>query len=207
MTTQTATPTPTNGAHPKVSNVKASFMATLAPSSKAVSRKAWGIDVSTVWLGYFTAAKVEGVIDDNDLPDEELGAPFRLRRDKDTNEVRFSSSGRPMFFVAPHLNDLVNRARDNYVASLLEKTAIVRNERPEAYAKQVDRQHKAGAPIVVKEQTDLDMATMAQHEAALAALAIEAAKTPTPAKRTRKASAASTETPAPTPVEPMPLAA
>ena len=72
MTTMTATPT--NGAAPKVSTVKANFMATLAPSSKSVSRKAWGIDVSTVWVPYFTAAKTIGALDDTDLPDAELGA-------------------------------------------------------------------------------------------------------------------------------------
>ncbi len=43
MTTETQTPT--NGVTPKVYEVKAQFQAMLAPSSKAVSRKAWGIDV------------------------------------------------------------------------------------------------------------------------------------------------------------------
>ena len=106
-----------NGASPAI---KAQFQAMLAPSSKAVSRKGWGIDYSTVWIPYFTAAKTVGAVDDVDLPDDALGAPFRLRRDKDTNDPRFSSSGRPMFFVAPELNALVNRARGNYVSGLLQ---------------------------------------------------------------------------------------
>ena len=182
MTTQTETPT--NGATPKVSTVKASFMATLAPSSKPVSRKAWGIDVATIWQPYFTAAKVAGAIDDTDLPDDELGAPFRLRRDRDTNEVRFSSSGRPMFFVAPHLNDLVNRARDNYVAGLMAQTAAVMDERPEDYRNQVERQHHAGDPILVNEQSDLELAMLAALEAAQAAA--QAAETPTATRRGRR---------------------
>ena len=189
MTTLKAPETPTNGATPKVSTVKASFMATLAPSSKAVSRKAWGIDVATIWTPYFTAAKTIGAVDDTDLPDAELGAPFRLRRDKDTNEVKFSNTGRPMFTVAPHLNDLVNRARDNYVAGLMSQTAAVMDERPEAYHAQVERQHNAGAPIMVKEQDDLDMATLAAQEAALAAAQaiLKAAETPTTTRRAKKA--------------------
>ena len=188
MTTMTETK-PTNGAIPTVSTVKASFMATLAPSSKAVSRKAWGIDVATIWTPYFTAAKTIGAVDDTDLPDAELGAPFRLRRDKDTNEVKFSNTGRPMFTVAPHLNDMVNRARDNYVAGLLAQTRAVMDERPDAYRDQVERQHKAGAPIVVKEQGDLELAELALHEAALAAAqaAAQPEETHIAAKRSRKA--------------------
>ena len=73
--------TTNNGATPHVSNVKATFQAMLAPTSKPVSRKAWGIDVSTVWLLYFTAARVNGAINEMDLSDADLGAPFRLRRD------------------------------------------------------------------------------------------------------------------------------
>ncbi len=180
---------PTNGATPTVSNVKASFMAMLAPSSKAISRKAWGIDVATIWTPYFTAAKTIGAVDDTDLPDAELGAPFRLRRDKDTNEVKFSNTGRPMFTVAPHLNDLVNRARDNYVAGLMAQTAAVMDERPDAYRDQVERQQKAGAPIAVKEQDDLELAELALHEAALAAAQaiVQAEETPIATKRARKA--------------------
>ena len=42
-----------------------------------------------------------------------------------TNEVRFSQSGRPMFYVTPELNAMVNRARDNYIAGLMQQTAAV----------------------------------------------------------------------------------
>jgi hypothetical protein len=189
----TTTETPTNGATPILSNVKASFQAMLAPSSKPISRKAWGIDVATLWVPYFTAARAIGALDDVELPDDALGAPFRLRRDPDTNEVKFSRSGRPLFTVAPHLNDMVNRARDNYVAGLMEHTRMVMDERPEAYRDQVERQHKAGTPINAKEQDDLDLATLALQEAAqAAALAtaladVQAEETPMPTRRSKKA--------------------
>ena len=193
-----------NGSTPKVSAVKAQFQAMLAPSSKVVSRKAWGIDVSTVWLPYFTAAKTVGAVDDVDLPDDALGAPLRLRRNKDTNDVRFSASGRPMFYVAPELNTLVNRARDNYVAGLLQSAGVVQEESPELFAAQCDRQYRAAAPILAVDEVDLAAATVKQQEMALAAAlaaqdatfeaAPEAAPTPEeepapePARAGRKAS-------------------
>ena len=165
MTTETQTPT--NGAMPQVSHVKAQFQAMLALTSKPVSRKAWGIDVSTIWLPYFTAAKTIGAVDDVDLPDEALGAPFRLRRDRKTNEVKFSESGRPMFTIATGLNDMVNRARDNYVAGLMMQTRAVMDEAPDAYKTQVERQYKAGTSVIAKEDSDLAEAT----EALLASIA------------------------------------
>ena len=170
------TQTLTNGSSPQVTAVKAQFQAMLAPSSRAVSRKGWGIDYSTVWIPYFTAAKTVGAVDDVDLPDDALGAPFRLRRDKDTNDVRFSASGRPMFYVAPELNLLVNRARDNYVAGLLQSASVVQEEAPELFAAQCDRQARAAAPILAVEETDLASATAKQQEMALeAAIAAEEA--------------------------------
>lgn len=151
----------TNGAKPTVSTIKAQFQAMLSPTSKSVSRKAWGIDVSTIWIPYFTAAKAIGAVDEDDLPNSDLGAPFRLRRDKNTNEVKFSQTGRPLFSVAPKLNDMVNRARDNYIASLLMQTRAVMDENPDGYRDQVERQYKAGAPIVQKDQAALDDAQLA----------------------------------------------
>ena len=180
-----------NGASPAI---KAQFQAMLAPSSKAVSRKGWGIDYSTVWIPYFTAAKTVGAVDDVDLPDDALGAPFRLRRDKDTNDVRFSASGRPMFFVAPELNALVNRARDNYISGLLQSAAVVQDESPEQFAAQVDRQFRAAAPILSVEETDLAAAIVVQQQEmalagvnAAAEVAPEVAaseEAPTPAEKT-----------------------
>ena len=185
MTTETQTQ-PTNGAMPQVSHVKAQFQAMLAPTSKPVSRKAWGIDVSTIWLPYFTAAKTIGAVDDVDLPDEDLGAPFRLRRDRKTNEVRFSDTGRPMFTMATGLNDMVNRARDNYVAGLMMQTRAVMDEVPDAYKAQVERQYKAGTPVIAKEDSDLAEAT----EALLASIASVADPEPAAAlpKKAKKTS-------------------
>ena len=185
MTTP-GTDTSTNGANPQATETKAHFQAMLAPSSKAVSRKAWGIDVSTVWLPYFTAAKTVGAVDDVDLPDASLGAPFRIRRDKDTNEVRFSQSGRPMFYVAPELNAMVNRARDNYIAGLIQQTAAVSGESPELYEAQVARQQQVGNPIQDSETADLALAVVAHAETEAAAL-VEA-EAPKRASRSRKTS-------------------
>jgi len=197
MQTQTAN---TNGNGP--SGIKAQFQAMLAPSSKAVSRKGWGIDYSTVWIPYFTAAKTVGAVDDVDLPDDALGAPFRLRRDKDTNDVRFSASGRPMFFVAPELNDLVNRARDNYISGLLQSAAVVQDESPEQFAAQVDRQFRAAAPILSVEETDLSAAIVVQQQE-MALAAANAAATVTPDGTPEVAPEAASEE-APTPAEETP---
>ena len=186
-----------NGASPAI---KAQFQAMLAPSSKAVSRKGWGIDYSTVWIPYFTAAKTVGAVDDVDLPDDALGAPFRLRRDKDTNDVRFSASGRPMFFVAPELNDLVNRARDNYISGLLQSAAVVQDESPEQFAAQVDRQFRAAAPILSVEETDLAAAIVVQQqEMALAGVnaAAEVAPEVAPEAASEEAPTPAEETPEP----------
>ena len=188
-----------NGASPAI---KAQFQAMLAPSSKAVSRKGWGIDYSTVWIPYFTAAKTVGAVDDVDLPDDALGAPFRLRRDKDTNDVRFSASGRPMFFVAPELNDLVNRARDNYISGLLQSAAVVQDESPEQFAAQVDRQFRVAAPILSVEETDLSAAIVVQQQE-MALAAANAAATVTPDGTPEVAPEAASEE-APTPAEETP---
>ena len=193
-----------NGASPAI---KAQFQAMLAPSSKAVSRKGWGIDYSTVWIPYFTAAKTVGAVDDVDLPDDALGAPFRLRRDKDTNDVRFSASGRPMFFVAPELNDLVNRARDNYISGLLQSAAVVQDESPEQFAAQVDRQFRAAAPILSVEETDLSAAIVVQQqEMALAAANAVAAVAPEGTPEVAP-EAASEEAPTPAEETPEPVKA
>jgi hypothetical protein len=183
MTTQT------NGAKPTVSHVKATFQSMLAPTSKPVSRKAWGIDVSTIWLPYFTAARVTGAVHELELSDADLGAPFRLRRDKDTGEVKFSQSGRPMFTVTPNLNDMVNRARENYIARLLTETRAVMDEMPDGYKAQVERQQRAGDPIIASQNSDLELAATALLEAALTAASepVAASNTPEPVKAGKRA--------------------
>ncbi len=192
-----------NGASPAI---KAQFQAMLAPSSKAVSRKGWGIDYSTVWIPYFTAAKTVGAVDDVDLPDDALGAPFRLRRDKDTNDVKFSASGRPMFFVAPELNALVNRARDNYISGLMQSAAVVQDESPELFSAQVERQQRAAAPILAVDEVDLAAAIVVQQDE-MASAAANAAAEVTSEATTEVAPEASSEAAseeAPTPVEETP---
>jgi hypothetical protein len=125
--------------------LSAHFGTMLAPSTKAISRRAWGIDVETFWVPVFTAAKVMGHA--QDLPDESLGAPIRLAYRKD-GSVKFSeTSGKPIFKVDGKLNDMVNRARENYIAVNLSYVGAVADERKSAYKSQVERQQTAGRPF------------------------------------------------------------
>jgi hypothetical protein len=140
----------------------------LAPSTKAISRRAWGIDVETFWVPVFTAAKVMGQA--LDLPDESLGAPIRLAHDKD-GAVKFSQSGKPTFRVDSRLNEYVNRARENYIAVNLAYVGEVAQERSKTYKAQVERQQLAGQPLIDADDAALDEAVQLMHEAAEAALA------------------------------------
>jgi hypothetical protein len=77
--------------------------ALLAPTgSSRTLRRAWSIDVESVWVPFFTATNVMG---ETDLADDVLGAPIRLAKDKD-GEVRFTQSGRPVMRVHKDLSDL-----------------------------------------------------------------------------------------------------
>lgn len=135
--------------------------ALLAPNTKSGgSRRAWGIDVETVWKPFFTATNVEGK---TDLPDDVLGAPIRLATTKD-GDVKFNQSGRPVTRVHPKLNEQINQARQNFVAGLQDYTGSVQAERPEAYATHVARQQAAAAPIEEQEQQMVADAIQAQAE-------------------------------------------
>lgn len=137
---------------PTIKQTETHFSTMLAPSSKAISRRAWGIDVETFWVPVFTAAKAMGQA--LDLPDEALGAPLRLAKSKD-GSVRFGTNGRPVFRLAGDLNAYVTRARENYVAANLEYVGIVQTERPDAYKEQVERQHRLGEPLRQSDLNDL----------------------------------------------------
>ena len=56
-----------------------------------------------------------------------------------------------MFSIPTNLNDMVNRARENYMAGLMMATRAVVDESPDAYKAQVERQQKAGEPIINSE--------------------------------------------------------
>ncbi|MFQ6027698.1 MAG: hypothetical protein ACE5Q6_09420 [Dehalococcoidia bacterium] len=126
--------------------------ALLAPTKNSRgSRRAWSIDVESVWVPFFTATNVMG---ETNLPDDVLGAPIRLAKSPD-GDVRFTQSGRPVMRVHPELNAQIGIVRENFVAGLQAYTGAVQNERPDAYGVQVANQQAAGMPILEQDQTDI----------------------------------------------------
>jgi len=180
--------------------------ALLAPSKGSRgSRRAWGIDVETVWVPFFTATNVEGT---TTLPDDVLGAPIRLAKTKD-GEVRFDNNGRPRTRVAPELNAQVTLVKENLVSAMMARVGLVMEELPDAYRKQVAAAQEAGQ-VVIDQQTHevADAAEMLrlQQEADAKAEAAEGEHAPepetpesTPAQnrnRNRKSEPEPVETPA-----------
>jgi len=138
------------------------FRSLLTPTGRGpAGKRAWGVDVLTDWVPFFTAAKVRG---ECDLQDDVLGAPIRLVKTPD-GEVRFSKSGRPVTRVHKDLNALVTTARENFVASMRAHTAITREEMPEQYNAQVLANFMAGTPILEQDEADLAKAVEALHHA------------------------------------------
>jgi hypothetical protein len=130
--------------------------ALLAPTkSSRGSRRAWSIDVESVWVPFFTATNVMG---ETNLADDVLGAPIRLAKTPD-GEVRFTASGRPVMRVHPELNSQIGIVRENFVAGLQAYTGSVMEERPDAYGDQVSRAQAAGQPIMEQDQADIQDAT------------------------------------------------
>jgi len=130
--------------------------ALLAPTKNSRgSRRAWSIDVESVWAPFFTATNVMG---ETTLPDDVLGAPIRLAKSPD-GEVRFSQSGRPVMRVHPELNSQIGIVRENFVAGLQAYTGSVLEERPDAYGEQVTKAQAAGQPIMEADQKDILSAT------------------------------------------------
>ena len=130
--------------------------ALLAPTKNSRgSRRAWSIDVESVWVPFFTATNVMG---ETSLPDDVLGAPIRLAKSPD-GEVRFTSSGRPVMRVHPELNSQIGIVRENFVAGLQAYTGSVLEERPDAYGEQVTKAQAAGQPIMDADQLDILAAT------------------------------------------------
>jgi hypothetical protein len=144
--------------------------ALLAPTGNSRnSRRAWSIDVESVWVPFFTATNVMG---ETNLPDDVLGAPIRLAKSPD-GEVRFTQSGRPVMRVHPELNSQIGIVRENFVAGLQSYTGSVQNERPDAYGVQVAKQQAAGMPIMEADQFDILEATEKQRAQAESAAAEE----------------------------------
>ena len=161
--------------HPSTSSLRRSngttpnyIKALLAPTGNSRnSRRAWSIDVESVWVPFFTATNVMG---ETNLPDDVLGAPIRLAKSPD-GEVRFTQSGRPVMRVHPELNSQIGVVRENFVAGLQSYVGSVQNERPDAYGVQVAKQQAAGMPIMEGDQLDILEAVEKQRLQAEAAAA------------------------------------
>lgn len=160
----------------------------LMPSTKAPQgRKAWSIDLESVWLPFFTATNVMG---DTAIPHDALGAPLRLAYDKD-GSVRFSNSGKPVIRIAKPIALVVGLVRENFVANLKDYAAQVAESQPDQYAEQIGFQREAGMPIREHDRTEMDKAIQLRIEEAIAEAqrqreAEAVAETPTPETETAK---------------------
>jgi hypothetical protein len=137
---------------------------------KPQGRKAWSIDLESVWIPFFTATNTIG---DTHLPPEALGAPIRLAYDAD-GSVRFSKTGRPITKVAKDLSDTIRMVRDNFSAGLVGYAEQVQSKDRAGYKAQVELAHKAGQPIIARDRANLDRAMKLAMERAMAEAEAEA---------------------------------
>ena len=135
---------------------------------KPAGRKAWSIDLETVWLPFFMATNTVG---DTHIPPDALGAPLRLAYNPD-GTIRFGKSGRPITKVAKDLADNVRMIRENFTAGLQSYAHQVVTDNPEGYKAQVDMARQAGEPIITNDRANLDKAIAEAMEEAVS----EAAK-------------------------------
>jgi hypothetical protein len=170
--------------------------ALLAPAKGSKgSRRAWGIDVESVWVPFFTATNVDHK---TFIDDDILGAPIRLAKTKD-GEVRFDQNGRPRMRVAPELNAQVTLVRENFVSGLMAYTGNIIAERPDDYREQVEAAQLAATAVFEQQAHDVALAVellrqQEEAQAALEALAAaqveqEAAQVPTPGRNRSRANA------------------
>lgn len=147
----------------------ASLVKPVAKSPQA--RRVWSIDLESVLVPYFTACNVTGAMQ---TKRDALGAPIRLRYDKD-GAVKFNDKGRPMTEVARPIRDGVSLIRENLIATMSQYAHAVATERAEQYADERRQCLEAGAPIVNRDKTNLDAALTARLEKQLAEAAAEVA--------------------------------
>lgn len=136
-------------------NQDLSYIADLAiplPTTRSAGRKSWSVDVETVWVPYFTATNVMGR---SRLPSDVLGAPLRLRYDKD-GTPRFDKSGKPTYSVAKSLSDQVRIVRENFVAGLKVFTHQTAEAKAVEMKAEIEAAQKAGQAIHDNEQLDLE---------------------------------------------------
>jgi len=131
---------------------------------KSGGRKVWSIDLETIWLPFFYAAKIMG---ESTISPEALGAPIRLQYDAD-GAVKFSRTGRPLTKVVKEISDEVRLVRDNFTASLVSYANGVISENPDRYKELIEEAKKAGEPIVMRDKVNLDQALAQMRERELA---------------------------------------
>ena len=70
---------------------------------KPAGRRAWGIDLESVWLPFLTATNTMA---ETAIPHEAMGAPLRLAYNAD-GTVKFGKTGRPVVKVVREIADEV----------------------------------------------------------------------------------------------------
>lgn len=139
--------------------------ALLMPSTKPTAgRRAWSIDLETVWLPFFTATNTMG---DTAIPHDALGAPLRLAYDKD-GSVKFGRNGRPTTRIARPIAQNVSLVRENFVANLKVYASQVFESHKDEFAQQLALQREAGEPIIQHDTDEMDKAIQLQVEQAMA---------------------------------------
>ena len=137
----------------------------LLPSTKAPQgRRAWSIDLETVWLPFLTATNTMG---DTAIPHDALGAPLRLAMDKD-GSVRFGRNGRPVTRIAKPIAQTVTLVRENFVANLKDYASQVAETHADAFNEQIVLQREAGTPIIENDKVVMDKAIQLQIEQTVA---------------------------------------
>lgn len=136
------------------------FIASLVKpvTNKSSSRKAWAIDIETVWLPFFTATNAMG---DTAIPHDALGCPLRLAYAKD-GSVKFSTTGKPVIGIAKELNASVRMVRENFVAGLQAHAHEVFTQHEDLYKAEVLENIKAGKPISERDGLKLSQALAEQ---------------------------------------------
>lgn len=144
----------------------------------AAEKKLWSIPLYTTLLPFMKTTNAAGV---TKIDHAAIGAPLRVARDKDTGEAKFSKTGRIIIRVAPEVNDAVKVMRDLYIATLNQTTADFQKENPEAYAAEDAACVKAGNPVIMVDNVDIDaynarLEAAKADEAAKLLAAVEAAE-------------------------------
>ena len=111
-----------------------------------------------MWIPFFTASNTVG---DTNIPNDALGAPLRLGKDKD-GSVKFRDDGRPVLTVAKELSKAVGDVRQNIIAELMVFPQMVFKAKPEEFKAQLEANHKAGLPITKKMSSEIADAQIAK---------------------------------------------